>query len=135
MAETAREREFAGDGQRVQEGRRELEALGVTRIGVDRVRRFGRGAEGHAPDTGQLCGNCGDGRAAIGPDGNVSPCVFTSGWMSVGNVHQDPLAAIVGGTAMAEANASIRVTDRSGGCDPDEECNPGTPLSECNPKA
>jgi radical SAM protein with 4Fe4S-binding SPASM domain len=83
----------------------------------------------------QLCGNCGTGRAAIGPNGEVSPCVFTADWMGVGNVHQAPLAAIVGGTAMAEAHASIRATARSGGCEPDQECKPGTPGSGCSPKA
>ncbi|GAA2432058.1 hypothetical protein GCM10010191_52470 [Actinomadura vinacea] len=124
-----------GDGQSVQEAWRDLEALGVTQIGIDRVRRFGRGADGHAPDMTQLCGNCGTDRAAIGPNGEVSPCVFTSDWMSVGNVHRDPLAAIVGGTAMAEANASIRGTARSGVCEPDQECKPGTPGSGCSPKA
>ncbi len=37
-----------------------------------------------------------------------------SGWMSVGNVHEEPLAAIVGGTAMAEATAAIRAVPVGG---------------------
>lgn len=116
------------------EARRELGDIGVTNIRVDRVRPFGRGAQGQAPDVAQLCGRCGIGKASIGPTGEVSPCVLSE-WMSVGNVQESPLAAILGGTAMTQANASIRAVSLSGGpCDPDLECHPGTPGSECNPK-
>jgi MoaA/NifB/PqqE/SkfB family radical SAM enzyme len=125
---------IAGDEQRADEARRELEALGVTDIRVDHVRPFGRGAAGRAPDVSGLCGRCGTGKAAIGPDGQVSPCVF-SAWMGVGNVQDAPLAAILGGTAMAEANASIRSAARSShDCDPDGECSPGSPGSGCSPR-
>lgn len=51
----------AGAGQRVQQARRELEALGVTRIRVDHVRPYGRAAAGTSPDAAGLCGNCGVG--------------------------------------------------------------------------
>lgn len=122
-----------GDDDRAERARRDLEALGVTRIRVDRVRAFGRAATGQEPDAAELCGRCGEGRAAIGPNGDVSPCAM-SGWMSVGNVHHEPLGAIVGGAVMAEATAAIGAVPRSGGCDPDQECSPGTPGSECNPR-
>lgn len=123
--------------QHVGEARRDLEALGVTRIGVDHVRPFGRGAHDQAPDTAALCGQCGSGRAAIGPNGDVSPCVF-SDWMGVGNIHDAPLASILSGDAMTQANAIIRSTSRMDGCEPGCEpnsaCNPGTPPSDCNPR-
>ncbi|GAA2427191.1 hypothetical protein GCM10010191_45090 [Actinomadura vinacea] len=122
-----------GNAQRVQETRRELEVIGVDRIDVDHVRPFGRGADGQAPDKAGLCGRCGNGKAAIGPSGSVSPCIMSS-WMSVGNVHEQALADILAGTAMAEANASIRTVARSQACDPDGECSPGHPGSECNPR-
>lgn len=123
-----------GDGQRAERARRDLEAIGVTRIKTDRVRRIGRAADGLPEQTSELCGRCGDGRASIGPTGDVTPCAMSS-WMSVGNVHEAPLAAIVGGAAMAEAVASIPAAPSDGGCDPDQECSPGTPGSGCNPKA
>lgn len=127
-------------GQRVEETRRDLEGLGVERIAVDRVRSFGRGAQGRAPDLADLCGRCGSGKAAVGPTGEVSPCVL-SGWMSVGNVKAAPLAAILGGSAMNLAATAIRTsTPASAACgpddddDPDTECTPGFPGSSCTPR-
>ncbi len=136
------------DDQAADAARRDLQTLGVTRIGTDRVRAFGRGAQGREPDPGNLCGRCGTGRAAVGPNGEVSPCVM-SGWMSVGNVQTSPLVDIVRGTAMAEATATIRNATGGGGsddndcqpdtipppapCEPDNYCGPG-PLSGCNPR-
>lgn len=123
-----------GNRQHVERARRDLEAIGVTRIKLDRVRRIGRAADGRPAETSELCGRCGDGRASVGPNGDVTPCAMSS-WMSVGNVHETPLAAIVGGAAMAAATASIPAAPSAGGCDPDQECSPGTPGSECTPKA
>jgi MoaA/NifB/PqqE/SkfB family radical SAM enzyme len=141
------------DDKRLEATRADLRGLGVTRIGVDHVRPFGRGArEGQEPDVSGLCGHCGNGRAAIGPDGTVSPCVF-SGFIGVGNIHGAPLADILRGEAMTRANAAIRSArgvracypDRAPcgpdynppqTCGPDEdaECSPGTPPSTCNPR-
>lgn len=130
------------DGQRVDEARADLESLGVTRISVDHARPFGRAAEGQQPDPSGLCGQCGTGKAAIGPDGEVTPCVF-SGWMGVGNVRTARLADVLGGDAKAEANAVIRrEVATSGaamggcepGCEPNDSCNPGMPGSECPPR-
>ncbi|WP_325114953.1 radical SAM/SPASM domain-containing protein [Streptomyces sp. GMR22] len=132
--------------QRVAQARRELEALGVKRINVDHVRPFGRGAQGRTPDVSALCGRCGIGRAAVGPDGRVSPCVFSAALLSVGNVRSTPLATILGSPTMAEARASIRSVFGKGGggdedkdscdpsCDPNAECSPGYPGSECGPR-
>lgn len=82
-----------GQGQRVEQARAELVDLGVGEIGYDRVREVGRGGRGQASSAGQLCGRCGEGVAAIGPDGSVRPCVFTR-WVSIGNVHDQGLAEI-----------------------------------------
>lgn len=141
------------DTRHVGAARRDLESLGVTRIGVDHVRPFGRGGQAGAPDLSKLCGGCGDGTAVVGPDGTVSPCVF-SGFLDTGNVRTTPLADILGGDAMAAAAASIRKavvgtracypdqapcgpdTYPPQICGPDEEagCRPGTPPTTCNPR-
>jgi MoaA/NifB/PqqE/SkfB family radical SAM enzyme len=137
--------------QRVEEARQELKALGVKRINVDHVRPFGRGAQSQSPDASGLCGRCGAGRAAVGPDGKVSPCVFSAGMMDVGDVRESPLGTTLNSTSMAEARGHIRsviVThdggddDDSGGrgsddCDPvgDGECSPGYPSSSCSPRS
>ncbi|TQN31150.1 MoaA/NifB/PqqE/SkfB family radical SAM enzyme [Haloactinospora alba] len=129
------------DEQRVDEAWRDLESLGVTRIHVDHVRPFGRGGNGQEPDVSRLCGQCGKGAASISPTGDVSPCVFST-WMSVGSVQADPLAAILRGTAMNEANVAIRAEAASApcspqagsDCDPNVQCSPGVGGSECDPR-
>jgi MoaA/NifB/PqqE/SkfB family radical SAM enzyme len=142
-----------GAREHVEAARRDLESLGVSRIGTDHVRPFGRGSAGRAPDASALCGDCGNGKAAIGPDGTVSPCVF-SGFLAVGDVRSAPLADILGGAAMAEARATVRRAVRpvrtchpdTAPCGPDNapqqpcgpeddaECSPGTPPSTCSPR-
>ncbi|MGW6145697.1 radical SAM protein, partial [Streptomyces sp. NPDC055140] len=65
------------DGQRVQEARAELEALGITDVHTDRVRAVGNAAKGASlPSTSSLCGRCAHGMAAILSDGTVTPCVL-----------------------------------------------------------
>ncbi|MFE1763510.1 radical SAM protein [Streptomyces angustmyceticus] len=134
-----------GNGQRVDEAREDLEAMGISRISVDHVRPFGRGAQGEAPDCSGLCGRCGNGRAVVGPTGEVAPCVFST-WLGVGNIQDAPLASILNGTAMSEAAKSIRRAvgrggdeddDNSGSCGPvgDGECSPGFPSSSCSPRS
>jgi MoaA/NifB/PqqE/SkfB family radical SAM enzyme len=139
------------DEQRIAAARQDLEAVGVTRIGADRVREFGRGARGLDPDVVNLCGRCGIGRAAIGPDGAVSPCIM-SGWMTVGNVQEAGLADILKGASMAEAGDAIRSsttrTERNCypdqapcapdnappiPCGPDQTCTPGGQTDKCTP--
>jgi len=121
------------DRQNTDAAQRDLAALGVTEIRMDHVRPFGRGAEDRAPDAANLCGRCGDGRAAISPSGEVSPCVF-SDWMSVGNVRTTSLASILGGPAMQQANVWIRAKAGGDDDDTDDECTPGFPGSECSPR-
>jgi MoaA/NifB/PqqE/SkfB family radical SAM enzyme len=119
------------DGQRVAAARAELEAMGVTSIGIDYLRHVGRGAGSREPDVSQLCGNCGRGSAAISPDGDVWPCVF-SRWMDVGNVRRTPLAEILAGRPMREATAMIgNGVGRPSMCVP-HSCNPNRP---CRPEA
>ncbi|MEV4739777.1 radical SAM protein [Streptomyces sp. NPDC049555] len=148
------------DKQIIEAAKAELQSLGVNRIGTDHIRAFGRGANGQKPDASNLCGGCGDGRASIDPDGNVSPCVLST-WMGVGNVREDSLTSILSGPALSDAVDSFREVwgwgkdkdkDKDGGqnkpcnpdcvpknpcdprCEPNDSCSPGTPRSECRPK-
>jgi MoaA/NifB/PqqE/SkfB family radical SAM enzyme len=124
----------------VEAARRDLEDLGVARISVDHVRPFGRGADGQAPDVSGLCGACGDGRAAVSPDGTVSPCVFST-WMRAGNIQDGALADILSGPDMAQARGTIRAGRKDDPpilvpCSPDKDiCKPGGPPSECDPRS
>jgi MoaA/NifB/PqqE/SkfB family radical SAM enzyme len=121
------------DTDRVHDAVHDLRCLGVAQVSSDRVRPFGRASGTQAPEVSGLCGRCGTGKAAIGPDGTVSPCVF-SAWMGVGNVQEDALGAILGGSAMAQATTSIQRAARAGACEPDQECTPGYPGSGCTPR-
>ncbi|WP_103504129.1 MULTISPECIES: SPASM domain-containing protein [unclassified Streptomyces] len=119
------------------EAENDVRSLGVTRVSTDGIRPFGRAAGDQRPSVDGLCGHCGDRRAAIGPDGDVPPCVF-SGSMNVGNVRTTGLAGILSGPELTDAAATIRTTRQGGerdpNCDPNAECTPGFPASECTPR-
>ncbi|MGW9447126.1 radical SAM protein, partial [Bacillus mobilis] len=129
------------DGEGVEETRAELLQLGVTRIGVDHVRPYGRGSSGRDPDCAGLCGACGDNRASVAPDGTVSPCVFAT-WMRAGNVHTAGLADILTGPDMSNARTAIQEAKGPDDdddhtiitCEPDHWCSPGSPGSVCDPR-
>jgi MoaA/NifB/PqqE/SkfB family radical SAM enzyme/anti-sigma regulatory factor (Ser/Thr protein kinase) len=110
-------------GQHTEDGAELLRARGVTDIGGDHLREFGRGTN---PDPSQACGNCGHHRAAVLPDGTVTPCPLTR-WMHAGNVTSTPLADILDTvTQMADTlPAQVRAC-QPGVCLPDaaEPCPP-----------
>ncbi|WP_338061024.1 SPASM domain-containing protein [Lentzea albidocapillata] len=98
------------EGHRVDEAVAQLRGLGIGgEVRVDRLRQVGRGVRDGGPDLGELCGQCGDCRVAIAPDGSVWPCVF-SRWLSVGNVREESLADILTGSRMTET-ASVLATE------------------------
>jgi len=119
------------DGQRVEQAREHLSALGVAEIGTDRLRQVGRGVGTQDPEVSQLCGNCARGKVAVSPTGDVWPCVFAR-WMPVGNVHTASLAEIVTSAEMATVErhlAAVRpVVAR---CAPESRCDPSK--SDCQP--
>jgi MoaA/NifB/PqqE/SkfB family radical SAM enzyme len=98
-------------GQHSEEGKDLLRARGVTSIGGDHLREFGRGT---GPDPSQACGNCGHHRAAVLPDGTVTPCPLTR-WMHAGNVTSAPLADILGTVTEMAATFPARMRK----CEPD----------------
>ncbi|MGW0942514.1 radical SAM protein [Streptomyces sp. NPDC002623] len=138
------------DGQRTEQARVEMEALGATRTHVDRVRGVGNAAQ-VPPSVTELCGACGDSRAAIGPDGEVWPCVLSRFLHPAGNVRRAPLAQILGGDAWAALLSAIPRRRGRAGCTPDEDscmpspgdipsvnrtdtaCNPDKDGSDCAP--
>jgi MoaA/NifB/PqqE/SkfB family radical SAM enzyme len=116
------------EGQRTGQAHAELEALGVTRIGSDRLRHLGRAAGvGEPPDASELCGNCGHGIAAILSSGDVTPCVMAR-WLTAGNVKETPLTEILFGPARSGSacNPDLCRPDSDGDiCQP--PCRPGVP--------
>lgn len=118
-----------GDGQRTEQARAELERLGVTRIRVDRVRGVGRGVvpAGTTPTVAELCGRCGDGRAAVSCDGEVRMCVLSRFLPSAGDVRRTPLTDIFTGAAWR--NLLVQVPRRR----PVTACNPDSDGNDCSP--
>lgn len=118
------------EGQRVAQAHAELEALGVTRIGTDRLRHLGRAAGAGRPEVSELRGNCGHGIAAVLSSGDVTPCVMAR-WLTAGNVREVPLADILSGPAMAAAVTAIPA--RSGNARNLDPCKPDSDSDICQP--
>ncbi|MFI5617511.1 radical SAM protein [Streptomyces sp. NPDC051567] len=117
-------------GQRVQGAANDLAALGVGQVDGDRTRAFGRAGQGAVPTVADLCGHCAHGKCAIGPTGDVWPCVLGR-FLSLGNVKDTPLAEIWTSTRTAEIRAEIAAARP----DKAESCNPPTFLPSCSPCA
>ncbi|MGW0942380.1 radical SAM protein [Streptomyces sp. NPDC002623] len=115
-------------GQRAFEATQDLLGLGVEQVGGDRTRAFGRGSSGAAPAIADLCGHCAHEKCAIGPDGNVWPCVLGR-FLNIGNVKEAPLAEIWGGLRMGEVLADIRAVLGDGA----QSCTPPQFLPMCGP--
>ncbi|MGA6157806.1 SPASM domain-containing protein [Stenotrophomonas sp. NPDC087984] len=116
------------EGQRVQEAARDLSALEVGTVGGDRMRAFGRAGKGAVPTTGDLCGHCAHEKCAIGPTGNVWPCVLGR-FLNIGNVMESPLSEIWGGERMAEILTDITAVHGEGA----QSCTPPQFLPMCGP--
>ncbi|MBM9624137.1 radical SAM/SPASM domain-containing protein [Streptomyces zhihengii] len=109
-----------GNGQRAEQARAEMEALGVT-ASVDKVRAVGRASGGLLPSTSSLCGRCGDRKAAVLPNGEVSVCEIGR-FLTAGNVRETPLASVLTSPAWQQARKSVPVRDSADPCGPD--CGP-----------
>lgn len=121
-------------GQHAAEGEELLRALGVADVGTDHLREFGRGTN---PDPSQACGNCGHGRAAVLPDGSVTPCPLTR-WMTAGSVLGGPLADTL--STVRNLASTLPARPVGGPCFPDD-CRPDvycaplcTPNPPCKPR-
>lgn len=93
------------DASEIEVTRQFVESLGIKKIGVDRVRGFGRGEQfvelGVRGKESELCGHCWDGRACILPNGDVVPCIMSRD-ARLGSILQVGLEEIVD-SARAEA--------------------------------
>ncbi|MDX3101770.1 radical SAM/SPASM domain-containing protein [Nonomuraea angiospora] len=141
-----------GEGQRVDQAQAELAQLGVKKMSVDRMRLLGRPAR-RACDASELCGSCGNGIAAILPDGSVTPCPLAR-WLTAGNLAEAPLAELAGGVRELAArqirpalphactppcepqctpgcNPSVNKPGGGDGCNPKKNCVPEDP---CKPR-
>lgn len=118
------------DGQRVAQAQAEMAAMGAGDVRVDRLRQVGRGVrDGHA-GLSELCGQCGQGKVAVGPDGSVWPCVF-SRWLPVGNVRAVSLAAVLDSPEMARTASALATRYRP--LIPQAPCVPGMCDPQCGP--
>lgn len=117
------------EGQGIEEAQAELRALGVTDMRADRARGVGRAARGQEPAVSELCGRCGRDRAAIGMDGQVTPCVLGR-FLIAGNVKQAPLGDILEGDVWRKIVASVPSVDACVTCTPADsnDCNPSRKL-------
>ncbi|WP_327047331.1 radical SAM protein [Microbispora sp. NBC_01189] len=116
------------DEQRAQQAHNQMRALGVNHLGpIDRMRGVGRGAATIPTGVGELCGQCGDGRAAVSPNGDVSMCVMSRFLPPAGNVKTTPLADIFAGVSWI--NLLTHVPGRSGSV----ACKPGSDGNDCAP--
>jgi len=114
------------DGQRVTEATELLGRIGVQDVSTDRMRAIGRAGDG---DATELCGQCGDGIAAILPDGSVSPCPMSRA-TTVGNVLTDGLSTTLG-EPMRTAVAALPEPVGVDACNP--PCNPNNCSPFCLP--
>lgn len=116
------------DTQRADQALADLEALGVTDVGYDRLRHVGRGTGNETPGPNQLCGHCASGVLAVAADGAVWPCVF-SRWLPVGNVRSQSLREVIADRRLADVRAELtehfaplQMPCVPGMCDP--QCGP-----------
>jgi MoaA/NifB/PqqE/SkfB family radical SAM enzyme len=111
------------EGQDIEAAMEQLRAIGVADMRSDRSRRIGRAARGEAPAVSELCGQCGKGLAAIGADGQVSPCVLGR-FLIAGNVKETPLGEVFAGERWRDILATVPPAYDSRVCAPDDTCGP-----------
>lgn len=124
-----------------------LHSMGISNVGTDKARHFGRADDNQSCDMGELCGECSKGTLCVDPDGVVAPCVMSKAW-PVGSLTQEKLSDILGSNKLIEMRQSIydqTIAIRelpTGGCQPDNRnpcspdkgsCIPCSPNGFCGP--
>jgi MoaA/NifB/PqqE/SkfB family radical SAM enzyme len=119
------------EGQGAEEAAAELRRLGVADIRIRRAQGVGRAANGTpGQDVAELCGHCGLGRAAVLPDGQVTPCVIGR-WLICGNVRETSLAQILSAQEWERTITSVPRPGDIRDCGPD--CPPASDGNDCPP--
>jgi MoaA/NifB/PqqE/SkfB family radical SAM enzyme len=119
------------EGQDTERAAGFLRGLGVTDIRIRPQQDLGRAArDGNAEDTAELCGRCGETRAAIMADGQLTPCVVGR-WLDCGNVKTTPLADIFAGPAWQRSLATV--PRRDPGASAPHDCPPASDGNDCPP--
>lgn len=119
-----------------------LRGIGVQSVGLDAVRKIGRGGSTCGDGMSELCGECAGGTLCVGPDGRVSPCIMSKEW-SVGSVTESSLSDIVNSENLQQTRDAIyehavkprqvrglSIEEIVGVCTP-KTCGP---YSSCSPK-
>jgi MoaA/NifB/PqqE/SkfB family radical SAM enzyme len=122
------------ENQGIEQAAAELRRLGVTDIRIRRAQGVGRAARGTSGhDVSELCGNCGVDRAAVLPDGQLTPCVVGR-WLACGNVRDTPLAEILSGAAWRHTMTLVpRHAEGRSDCPPASTCPPASDGNDCPP--
>ncbi|MCX4993447.1 SPASM domain-containing protein [Streptomyces sp. NBC_00568] len=98
---------------------------------LDRERDQPRNAARTAlPSVSSLCGRCGDGRAAILPDGQVAVCELGR-FLTAGSIRDTSLTSVLSGDAWVRATARVPRRADAAPCDPD--CSPND--DTCQPSS
>jgi MoaA/NifB/PqqE/SkfB family radical SAM enzyme len=113
------------DGQDIEQATAELRRLGVKDINVDHARPVGRAAAGRPTTVEDLCGRCGDGRAAILSTGELIPCVLGR-HLVAGRVQDAPLGVLLSCARWDEILESIPRREACVTCTPADsnDCDP-----------
>jgi MoaA/NifB/PqqE/SkfB family radical SAM enzyme len=110
----------------------ELRRIGATDIRIRPTQEVGRAVhDGSGEDVAELCGNCGLDRAAILPDGRLTPCAIGR-WLDCGNVRGTPLADLLSGPAWRHTLSVVPRHADVRACAPDS-CPPASDGNDCPP--
>lgn len=114
-----------------------LSSIGITKVGMDRLRPFGRGGTTRKPEMAGLCGQCADNILCVASDARVSPCIMSKEW-TVGSLLDTPFSELLMSAKLANTRNEIyRATVRQGtqATNIQTICDPKTcgPYSTCTP--
>jgi MoaA/NifB/PqqE/SkfB family radical SAM enzyme len=109
-----------------------LGELGVTAIGHDAVRQFGRGEKNKSKCLDELCGKCSNGNLSVDVNGAASACIMSKPW-PFGNVLETSLEDLYGSEARRRFVDDLRSALEKRAVTMDQPCFPDTCNPQCDP--